>query len=134
MLCVIVLVAENGEFYRFEGFCVGRLPERIVDRQGKKARFRPVQRRADFHQENRIAQPSNPATGKPKARGFFSNHYIKIGPKLEAPDLKYYREIQQSKLDRTVAGIPCAGLHQPHTNKKREKSPANLLLVLCATS
>ena len=31
MSCVVVLVAVNGELYRFEGFCVGRLPERIVE-------------------------------------------------------------------------------------------------------
>ena len=33
ILCVVVLVAENGEFLRSEGFCVGHLPERIVERQ-----------------------------------------------------------------------------------------------------
>ena len=73
MLRIVVLVAENGEFERFEGFCVGRLLRRIVERQGRKARFQTVQRRADFHQENRIAQLSIPASGKPKARGFFLN-------------------------------------------------------------
>ena len=30
MLCVVVLVAKNGEFQRFEGFCIGRLSERIT--------------------------------------------------------------------------------------------------------
>ena len=103
MLCVVVLV---------EGFCVGRLPERIVDRQGRKARFRTVQCRANFHQENRIAQLSNPASGKRKPEVSSRTITFEIRPKLEALDPKHYREIQQSKLDRTVARIPSAGLQQ----------------------
>ena len=61
MLCVVVLVAENGEFQQFEGFFVGHyLNVLIVERQGRKARFRPVQRGADFHQESRIAKLLTP--------------------------------------------------------------------------
>ena len=62
MLCVVVHVAKNGEFLGFEGFRVGRLLERILEPQGRKAGFCPVQR-----QRIPIAQLPNRAPGKLKA-------------------------------------------------------------------
>ena len=55
-------------------------------------------------------QTPHQASRKPEV----SSRTIKfeIRPKLEALGPKYYREIQQSKLDRTVGRISCAGLQQ----------------------
>ena len=87
-----------------------KIPERIVEKQGGKLDFdrsstEPIKPRKSHRTsfEPRIRQAESQQS---------RTITFKIGPKLEAPDPKYYREIQQSKLDRTVARIPCAGLQQ----------------------
>ena len=77
-----------------------------------KARFRPVQRRADFHQTIPAHRFQTRIKASRKREVSSRTIPFEIRPKLEALDPKYYQEIQQSKLDRTVAGISCAGLQQ----------------------
>ena len=72
-------------FSDLKGFELGCLPERIVESQGRKAGFGPVQRQANYHQEHCIAQLSNHA---PKRFLLVPLHYFEICPKLEAQDPK----------------------------------------------
>ena len=100
MLCVVVLVAEKGKFQRFQG---------LWDKEGKldfnRSNAKPIfTKKIPSHR----FQTPHQASRKPEVSS--RTNIFEIRPKLEALDPKYYQEIQQSKLDRSVAGISCAGL------------------------
>ena len=90
MLCVVILVAENGEFWRFAGFCVGHLPDRINYREIRVESSLSDRASAEPIFTYKFLSLGFQITYKASWKLSVSSHTIifESRPKLEALDLK----------------------------------------------
>ena len=114
-LCFVVLLPENGEFRRFWRFCFRRLPERYIERQGRKTLSGMLQRRGDFHPEIRIAPLPNPAPVKSRCFAFLSYHSIENPFKTRSASRRRKPRYRHSKFKFTVTNF-CVQVKNCHAD------------------